>query len=44
MWKADGVRYLVLANAATAGLALLFHWPLGAVTWPFWVQSVVIGW
>lgn len=44
MWKPDGVRYLVLANAATAVLALLLHWPLGAVIWPFWVQSVVIGW
>ena len=44
MWKPDGVRYLLLANAATAVLALAFHWPLAAVTWPFWVQSVVIGW
>lgn len=44
MWRADSVRYLVLANAATAALALLLGWPLATVIWPFWVQSVVIGW
>ena len=37
-------RHLLLANAATLGAALLLHWPAGWLLWPYWLQSVVIGW
>jgi hypothetical protein len=38
------IRHLLLANAATLGAALLLHWPAGWLLWPYWLQSVVIGW
>ena len=41
---AEGTRNLLLANAVTAALALILHWPLDTLLWPFWVQSVIIGW
>jgi hypothetical protein len=41
---AEGTRNLLLANAATAALALILHWPLDTLLWPFWVQNVIIGW
>jgi hypothetical protein len=37
-------RHLLLANGATLGAALLLHWPAGWLLWPYWLQSVVIGW
>lgn len=37
-------RNLLLANAATLVAALLLHWPMGWLLWPYWLQSVVIGW
>ena len=37
-------RHLLLANAATLAAALLLHWPPGWLLWPYWLQSVVIGW
>lgn len=37
-------RHLLLANAATLGAALLLHWPASWLLWPYWLQSVVIGW
>lgn len=35
---------LVVANVAAIGLGLWQDWPLGSLLWPYWVQSVVIGW
>lgn len=37
-------RHLLLANAATLCAALLLRWPAGWLLWPYWLQSVVIGW
>ena len=37
-------RNLVLANAATLAGALYFDWNVGWLLWPYWMQSVVIGW
>ena len=37
------VRTIVLANAATGLVALLFNWGVGLLMWPFWAQSVIIG-
>lgn len=37
-------RHLLLANAATLVAALLLHWSLDWLLWPYWLQSVVIGW
>lgn len=36
-------RNLILANAATLGLALGAGWDIGWLMWPYWIQSVVIG-
>lgn len=38
------VRNLVLANLLTLALALAFGWDAGWLIWPYWIQSVVIGW
>jgi hypothetical protein len=38
------IRNLLLSNAATLGAALLLHWDLGWLLWPYWIQSVIIGW
>lgn len=35
---------LLLANVATLAAALVFDWPAGWLLWPYWMQSVVIGW
>ena len=37
-------RTLLLANAATLAAALVLDWPAGWLLWPYWIQSVVIGW
>lgn len=37
-------RTLLLSNAATLGAALAFGWDPGWLLWPYWMQSVVIGW
>jgi hypothetical protein len=37
-------RNLILSNAATLGAAFVFHWDLGWLLWPYWIQSVIIGW
>ena len=34
---------LLLANLATLAAALVFDWPAGWLLWPYWIQSVVIG-
>lgn len=38
------IRNLLLANAATLLAALVFDWEAGWLLWPYWIQSVVIGW
>jgi len=40
----SSVRLLILANAATLMMGLIFDWPPGWLLWPYWIQSVVIGW
>lgn len=37
-------RNLLLSNAATLAAALVFHWSVGWLLWPYWIQSVIIGW
>ena len=37
-------RDLLLSNLLTLAMALAFDWPIGWLLWPFWIQSVVIGW
>lgn len=40
----ESTRNLLLANAATAIAAIVLKWPIDALLWPYWIQSVVIGW
>ncbi len=35
---------LLGSNALTLLLALAFDWETGWLVWPYWIQSVVIGW
>lgn len=35
---------LILANAFTLALALVFDWEAGWLMWTYWVQSLVVGW
>ncbi len=37
-------RNLVLSNLLALALALAFDWDAGWLIWPYWIQSVVIGW
>jgi len=37
-------RNLLLSNAATLAAALAFDWNAGWLLWPYWMQSVVVGW
>ena len=36
-------RHLLLSNAGTLVAALLLHWDFGWMLWPYWIQSVIIG-
>jgi hypothetical protein len=40
----DSTRFLLLSNALAAGMALVLRWPLETLLWPYWIQSVIIGW
>jgi len=40
----ESTRNLVLSNVLTAVAALVLHWPLETMLWPYWIQSVIIGW
>lgn len=40
----ESTRTLVFANLGTIALALIFQWPVGSLLWPYWAQSVIIGW
>ena len=37
-------RNLLFSNAATLGAAFALHWDLGWLLWPYWIQSVIVGW
>ena len=37
-------RNLLLSNAATLAAALVLQWDLGWLLWPYWIQSVIVGW
>jgi hypothetical protein len=38
------VRSLLASNLLTLALAVWQRWPLVVLLWPYWVQSIVIGW
>ena len=44
MVTADSTRFLLISNALAASMALILHWPLETLLWPYWIQSVIIGW
>jgi hypothetical protein len=44
MVTADSTRFLLISNALAAGAALVLRWPLETLLWPYWIQSVIIGW
>lgn len=37
-------RPLLLANGITLVVALIFNWSPAWLLWPYWIQSVIIGW
>lgn len=39
-----GLGGILAANGATMLLALWQGWPLAHLMWPFWIQSMIIGW
>ena len=39
-----GLRAILAANAATLAMAIWQDWPLAFLMWPYWIQSMVIGW
>ncbi|TXH66821.1 MAG: hypothetical protein E6Q88_11320 [Lysobacteraceae bacterium] len=41
---ATSARNLILANAITLATTLVFGGDVGWLLWPYWVQSVIIGW
>jgi hypothetical protein len=40
----SSARALILANGATLIAALIFDWQAAWLLWPYWIQSVIIGW
>lgn len=43
MVSTTSTRSLIAVNAATVALALALDWPVATLLWPYWVQSIVIG-
>ena len=39
----ESTRALIAVNAATVVVAIALHWPVATLLWPYWIQSVVIG-
>lgn len=35
---------LLISNGLTLAMALILEWPLALVIWPYWIQSIIIGW
>lgn len=40
----EGLRNILLANAITLALAVWQDWSVLQLLWPFWMQSLIIGW
>jgi hypothetical protein len=40
----SSVRTLILANGATLIAALVFEWQAAWLLWPYWIQSLIVGW
>jgi len=40
----SGVLAVVATNVVAIGIAGWQHWPLVTLLWPYWMQSVIIGW
>ncbi len=40
----QALRGILLANAVTLALAIVQQWSVLQLMWPFWMQSVIIGW
>ncbi len=40
----DSTRLLLVSNALTAVAAVALKWPIETLLWPYWIQSVIIGW
>jgi hypothetical protein len=43
-WRGPSARHLVIANALTLVAAIALDWSPAWLLWPYWIQSVVIGW
>ena len=43
-WRGPSARDLVIANALTLVAAIVLDWSPAWLLWPYWIQSVVIGW
>jgi hypothetical protein len=43
MASAPSTFSLVLVNAATVAVALGLDWPAATLMWPYWTQSIIIG-
>lgn len=43
MVSAQSTRSLLGVNAVALVVALALDWPLATIVWPYWIQSVVIG-
>jgi Family of unknown function (DUF6498) len=43
MVSSQSTLSLVVVNVAAVGVALGLDWPVQALMWPYWIQSVVIG-
>lgn len=39
----ESTRALIAVNAVTVVVAIALHWPVATLLWPYWIQSVVIG-
>ena len=39
-----GIVGVVTTNLAAIAIAWWQHWPLVTLLWPYWIQSVIIGW
>ena len=39
-----GILGVVTTNLAAIAIAWWQHWPLVTLLWPYWMQSVIIGW
>lgn len=42
--EASATTGLLFSNALTLAAALILKWPLALVIWPYWIQSLIVGW